>query len=119
MVPPRACPLNGKLEGSHVDDMNCLTLVSSNIVKSCLCTRLRAVVNPRKIGVCEYLERSRGDRDVSPDWNEAGKTKIPDLFVGKGCPYYFPTPFCQDLHPLTDLAVRRSEYHEKLDDVLP
>ena len=58
MVPPRACPLNGKLEGSHVDDMNCLTLVSSNIVKSCLCTRLRDVVNPRKIGVCEYLEHS-------------------------------------------------------------
>ena len=62
---------------------------------------------------------SRGDRDVLPDWNEAGKTKIPDPSVGLGCPYYFPTPFCQDLHPLTDLAVRRSEYHEKLDDVLP
>ena len=56
----------------------------------------------------------RGDRDVSPDWNEAGKTKIPDLFVGKGCPYYFPTPFCQDLHP-----VRRSDCHKKPGDVLP
>ena len=56
----------------------------------------------------------RGDRDVSPDWNEAGKTKIPDLSVGKGCPYYFPTPFCQDLHP-----VRRSDCHKKPGDVLP
>ena len=56
----------------------------------------------------------RGDRAVLPDWNEAGKTKIPDLSVGKGCPYYFPTPFCQDLHP-----VRRSDCHKKPDDVLP
>ena len=62
----------------------------------------------------EMLMSGRGDRDVSPDWNEAGKTKIPDLSVGKGCPYYFPTPFCQDLHP-----VRRSDCHKKPDDVLP
>ena len=60
------------------------------------------------------VQCGRGDRDVSPDWNEAGKTKIPDLFVGKGCPYYFPTPFCQDLHP-----VRRSDCHKKPGDVLP
>ena len=56
----------------------------------------------------------RGDRAVLPDWNEAGKTKIPDPSVGLGCPYYFPTPFCQDLHP-----VRRSDCHKKPDDVLP
>ena len=59
-------------------------------------------------------EHTRGDQAVLPDWNEAGKTKIPDLFVGKGCPYYFPTPFCQDLHP-----VRRSDCHKKPGDVLP
>ena len=35
--------MNGKLEGSRVDEMNGLKIFSSDIAKSCICTRLRDV----------------------------------------------------------------------------
>ena len=40
--------MNGKFEGSRVDDMNDLKMVSSNIAKSCICTRFRDVGREKK-----------------------------------------------------------------------
>ena len=40
--------MNGNLEGSRVDDMNDLKMVSSNIAKSCICTRFRDVGREKK-----------------------------------------------------------------------
>ena len=40
--------MNGELEGSRVDNMNDLKRVSSNIAKSCICTRFRDVGREKK-----------------------------------------------------------------------
>ena len=64
--------MNGNLEGSRVDDMNDLKMVSSNIAKSCICTRFRDVgretSHSRPLGSPQPQQQgwSRRQRDWPP-----------------------------------------------------